>query len=133
MDREATDDEFSDLGAHEYVNLITFRPDSSAVHTTVRFVVIGDYLYVQSPRSAGKVKRIEATGRVLVVPCNRDGAPVGRTRLGLGRIVEGKEAEAAAHALEAKYGRAHAEAMVAMSGSGEEPSWETIEIRPCDE
>ena len=131
MGREATDDEFSDLGAHEYVNLITFRPDSTAVQTTVRFVVVGDYLYVQSPRSSGKVKRIEATGRVLVVPSNRDGAPLGRTLLGLGRTVEGKEAEAAAEALHAKYGQAHTEAMVAIAG--EEQSWEIIEIRPWDE
>jgi PPOX class probable F420-dependent enzyme len=131
MDREARQGEFAELGTHEYINLITFRPDSSAVHTTVRFVVIGDFVYIQSPHATGNVRRIQATGRVLVVPSNSDGAPLGRTCLGLGRTVEGRQAEAATHALQAKYGQAHTDFLGAIAG--EEQGLETIEIRPWDE
>src|SRR5438270_9548788 len=106
MDKNAEEGEFSELDRHEYISLITFRRDSSAVHTTVRFVAIGDYIYIQTPCKSGKTRRIEATGRVLVAPSNNDGAPLSRNRLGLGRVVEGDVAEAAGNALLAKYGQA---------------------------
>ena len=131
MDKNAEEGEFSELERHEYINLITFRRDSSAVHTTVRFVAIGDYIYIQTPCGAGKMKRIEATGRVLVAPSNSDGAPLSRTRLGLGRKVEGKAAEAAGDALLAKYGQVHIDFLVELSQEAQE--WEIIEIRPWDE
>src|SRR4051812_1667463 len=101
MSDETWGGEFSELSGHEYINLITFREDSSSVQTTVRFVVLGDSVYILTPRSAGKVKRMQARGRVLVAPSNSDGTPLGRTLLGLGRVVEGKEAEAATRAMHA--------------------------------
>ncbi len=131
MHRNAEEGEFSELDRHEYINLITFRRDSSAVHTTVRFVAIGDYIYIQTPCRSGKTKRIEATGRVLVAPSNSEGAPLTRTRLGLGRKVEGKAAEAAGNALLAKYGQVHFDFLVEIAREAEE--WEIIEIRPWDE
>ena len=131
MTRESSLGEFSGLSGHDYVNLITFRHDSSSVQTTVRFAVVGDYVYIQTPKSAGKVKRIQATGRVLVAPSNDDGAPLGRTTLGLGRVVEGTEAEAAAQAMQAKYGQAHADFLAEMTRGQQD--WEIIEIRPWDE
>jgi PPOX class probable F420-dependent enzyme len=131
MNREADAGEFSELDRHEYITLITFRRDSSAVHTTVRFVAIGDYIYIQTPCRAGKTRRIEATGRVLVAPSNSDGAPLGRTRLGLGRVVEGKDAEAAGNALIGKYGQAHIDSLVEITREAQD--WEIIEIRPWDE
>jgi PPOX class probable F420-dependent enzyme len=131
MGNETKGGEFSELSGHEYINLITFREDTSSAQTTVRFVVVGDYVYIQTPRSAGKVRRIQATGRVLVAPSNSDGTPLGRTVLGLGRVIEGKEAEAAAQAMQAKYGQAHTDFLTEMTR--ERQDWEIIEIRPWDE
>jgi PPOX class probable F420-dependent enzyme len=128
MSREG---EFSEFVGHEYINLITFRRDSSAVHTTVRFVAIGDYIYIQTPCTTGKLKRIQATGRVLVVPSNIDGAPLDRTRLGLGRPVDRNESEAAENALLSKYGQAHTDFLIEIARGEQE--WVVIEIRPWDE
>jgi PPOX class probable F420-dependent enzyme len=128
MRRNGEEGEFSELDRHEYINLVTFRRDSSAVHTTVRFVAIGDYIYIQTPCKSGKTKRIEATGRVLVAPSNSAGAPLSRTRLGLGRVVEGGVAEAAGDALLAKYGQVHIDFLIEIA-----QDWEIIEIRPWDE
>ena len=131
MTRESSQGEFSGLSGHEYINLITFRHDSSSVQTTVRFAMVGDYVYIQTPKSAGKVRRIQATGCVLVAPSDSDGTPLGRTTLGLGRVVEGREAEAAAEAMQAKYGQVHADFLAEMTRGQQD--WEIIEIRPWDE
>jgi PPOX class probable F420-dependent enzyme len=131
MSEEGREGEFSWLVEHEYINLITFRRDSSAVHTTVRFVALGDYVYIQTPRDAGKIKRIQATGRVLLVPSNHQGTPLGRSRLGLGRVVEGSQAEEAGQAMQAKYGEAHVEFLIEVTRTNQ--GWEIIEIRPWDE
>jgi PPOX class probable F420-dependent enzyme len=131
MDPNANRVDFSELGGHEFVNLITFRPDTSSVQTTVRFVLVGDYVYIQTPKSAGKVRRIQATGRVLVAPSDSSGTPLGRTILGLGRVVEGPLSEFAAQAMQAKYGQVHTDFLAEMTSGRQE--WEMIEIRPWDE
>jgi len=131
MGNETTGGEFTELSGHEYINLITFREDNSAVQTTVRFVVVGDYVYLQTPKDAGKVRRIQARGRVLVAPSNSDGTPLGRTVLGLGRMIEGILAEAAARSIQEKYGQAHTDFLAEMTRESQE--WEVIEIRPWDE
>jgi len=134
MHENSEEGEFSALDRHEYINLITFRRDSSAVHTTVRFVAIANYIYIQTPRRSGKTRRIEATGRVLVAPSNSDGAPLDRNRLGLGRVVEGEAAEAAGNALLAKYGQEHIDFLAEIAQDAHEAQeWEIIEIRPWDE
>ena len=51
--------------------------------------------------------------------------------LGLGRVVEGREAEAAALAMQAKYGQVHADFLAEMTRGQQD--WEIIEIRPWDE
>ena len=131
MGRGEEEGEFSDLHNHEFIRLITFRRDSSAVHTVVRFVAMGDYVYVQTPGSAGKIKRIKATGRVLLAPCEGDGAPLGRTRLGLGCTLDAAKAGQAEQALRAKYGQTHFDFLVQITT--DDNGWETIEIRPWDE
>jgi PPOX class probable F420-dependent enzyme len=131
MDPNAASIDFSELSGHEFVNLITFRPDTSSVQTTVRFVLLGDYVYIQTPKSAGKVRRIQATGRVLVAPSDSSGTPLGRTILGLARVVASAQSEVAAQAMQAKYGQAHTDYLAEMTSGRQE--WEVIEIRPWDE
>ena len=72
-----------------------------------------------------------ATGRVLVQPTMEDGTPPGKSILGLGRVVEGREAAAALQALHSKYGEYFAAVMAKLATTEEE--WEIIQIRAWDE
>ena len=93
--------------AEAYVSLATFRRDGREVRTPVW--IAGDAsgrCYVVSAGDAGKVKRIRATERVRVAPCDVRARLLAETwRDGRGTILTGDESCAAAHgALVAKYG-----------------------------
>ena len=75
------------LGAARFVNLATFRRDGREVRTPVWVAGEGRYLYVFSERDAGKVKRIRATKRVAVAPCDARGGLKGDFVSGVGRVV----------------------------------------------
>ena len=96
------------LGAARYVNLATFRRDGREVRTPVWVAEDGGCLYVFSEAKAGKVKRIRATKRVAVAPCDVRGGLKGDFTEGVGRIVdEGAEPEVVERryaALKKKYG-----------------------------
>jgi hypothetical protein len=93
------------LGAAAYVNLATFRRDGREVRTPVWVAADRGHLYVFSEAGAGKVKRIRATGRVAVAPCNVRGGLKGDFEPGVGRIVSDPEtARRAYRALRRKYG-----------------------------
>jgi PPOX class probable F420-dependent enzyme len=93
------------LGACTYVNLATFRRDGREVRTPV-WVAGGDgHLYVFSEAKAGKVKRIRATRRVAVAPCDVRGGLKGDFVAGVGRIVDDPETTRRGYdALRRKYG-----------------------------
>ncbi len=61
------------LGAAKYVRLTTFRRDGTGVPTPVWVVRDGDRLLVTTGATAGKVKRLAHTPRVLLVPCDARG------------------------------------------------------------
>lgn len=93
------------LGAERYVNLATFRRDGREVRTPVWVAEADGHLYVFSEGKAGKVKRIRATGRVAVAPCDVRGALRGDFVEGIGRVVsEPAVLERANAAFLAKYG-----------------------------
>lgn len=93
--------------AHEtYVSLATFRRDGREVRTPVWIAAAGDRYYVFSEGRAGKVKRIRATGRVRVAPCDFRGRVRGELWLeGEAWLVEEPETLRRAYAaLHRKYG-----------------------------
>lgn len=93
------------LGKAPYVSLATFRRDGREVRTPVWVARDGDKLYVFSERDAGKVKRIRATKRVQVAPCDVRGGLKGDFYPGVGRVVtEPDEVERGYRALRTKYG-----------------------------
>jgi PPOX class probable F420-dependent enzyme len=93
------------LGAASYVSLATFRRDGREVRTPVWVARDGEHLYVFSEAKAGKVKRIRATKRVAVAPCNARGGLKGDFTEGVGRIVtESDVLERGYAALIRKYG-----------------------------
>jgi PPOX class probable F420-dependent enzyme len=89
-----------------YVNLATFRRNGREVCTPVWIAGSGGRYYVFSEGDAGKVKRIRATQRVRLAPCDFRGRVRGVTWLeGQGRVVQESETvERAYAALRDKYG-----------------------------
>jgi PPOX class probable F420-dependent enzyme len=95
-----------DPGKEAYVSLATFRRDGREVRTPVWIAAAVGRYYVFSEGDAGKVKRIRATRRVRVAPCNYRGRVRGEHWIeGTGRVVvEPELIERAYRALRAKYG-----------------------------
>ena len=57
----------------QYISLSTFRRNGAAVATAVWFAADSGKVYFYSALDAGKMKRIRATGRVTVAPCDVKG------------------------------------------------------------
>jgi hypothetical protein len=94
-----------DPAREPYVSLATFRRDGREVCTPVWIAGAGDEYYVFSEGTAGKVKRIRATGRVRMAACDVRGKVKSEWHEGRGRIIEDPAGIAAAlAALGRKYG-----------------------------
>ncbi|MDE1725163.1 MAG: PPOX class F420-dependent oxidoreductase [Thaumarchaeota archaeon] len=59
------------------INLETYRKDGRAVQTPVWYVIDDDVIYVSTPATTGKIKRLTANKHVRIVPCNFRGDPKG--------------------------------------------------------
>jgi PPOX class probable F420-dependent enzyme len=93
------------LGEAQYVSLATFRRDGREVRTPVWAAGDEGRLYVFSEGDAGKVKRIRATKRVAVAPCDVRGGLKGDFALGTGRVIDDAPTKDRAYrALRRKYG-----------------------------
>jgi PPOX class probable F420-dependent enzyme len=91
---------------HEpYISLETFRRSGRGVETPVWFAILGGKLYVVTDGTSAKVKRLRATKRIRVAPCNVRGTVTGDWREGTGRVVRDAALVERAHAaLVEKYG-----------------------------
>jgi uncharacterized protein len=93
------------LSTETYINLATFRRNGAAVETPVWFAILGGKLYVVTDGTSAKVKRIRATKRVRLAPCNVWGGVTGDWVDGTGRVLKEQKSIGRAHAaLEKKYG-----------------------------
>ena len=72
----------------QYVALTTFRRNGIGVATPVWFASDRDKLYLYSAVDAGKMKRVRATGKVSVVPCDLKGQVAAGAVPHLGSAVE---------------------------------------------
>jgi PPOX class probable F420-dependent enzyme len=93
-------------GDSRYIALVTYRRDGRPVTTPVWSAPLDGKLYVVTAKSTGKARRVRATGRVRVAPCDMNGRRIlGEWWEGTGRIVEDepRRREALA-ALQRKYG-----------------------------
>ncbi|MGI0060133.1 MAG: PPOX class F420-dependent oxidoreductase, partial [Nitrosotalea sp.] len=61
----------------KYINLETYRNNDQAVKTPVWFVIDNEIIYVATPATTGKVKRITFNKHVRIVPCDMKGNPKG--------------------------------------------------------
>lgn len=95
----------SPLETHRYLSLATFRRNGGEVRTPVWFAVVGGRLYAFTAGDSGKVKRLRASSRARVAPCDARGALRGAWQDAAARIVDDAPRIAQAHAaLRAKYG-----------------------------
>jgi len=93
------------LAAERYVVLTTFRKDGSPVPTPVWVAGDGGELVLWSERTAGKVKRIRAGGRVEVQACDVRGRKThGAVVTGQARLLDLAETERVRKAIARKYG-----------------------------
>jgi uncharacterized protein len=94
------------LGTARTVALTTFRRDGRAVSTPVWSAIMEGRLYVGTPGSTGKVKRLRNNPAVRMAPCNASGSRIlGDWREGRARRVEDEAArQAYVAALRRKYG-----------------------------
>jgi PPOX class probable F420-dependent enzyme len=60
-----------------HLNLETYRKSGEGVRTPLWFVESGGKLYVRTPKTTGKVKRLRNNPRVRFAPCDRSGNPLG--------------------------------------------------------
>jgi uncharacterized protein len=96
---------FEGLATESYINLATFRRNGKAVETPVWFAALNGKLYVVTDGTSAKVKRLRATQRVRLAPCNVWGGVTGDWVEGTGRIVAEHRLIGRAHAaLKRKYG-----------------------------
>lgn len=93
------------LGHERYVNLETFRRNGSGVKTPVWAAEVDGRLYVVTDGTAAKVKRLRATQRIRLAPCDWRGGVTGDWLDGTGRVVDDHRLLIRANeALTAKYG-----------------------------
>ncbi|HVF02918.1 MAG TPA: PPOX class F420-dependent oxidoreductase [Rubrobacteraceae bacterium] len=92
-----------DLGETQVRSPITYRKNGETDGSPVRFVLIDDWVYVTTPPRSAKIKRICNDPRVLLVPCNARGVPLGANIEGVARIVEDAAPERIRTALRHRY------------------------------
>jgi PPOX class probable F420-dependent enzyme len=95
----------SALDASRYLSLATFRRSGAEVRTPVWFAAADGRLYVFTAGESGKVKRLRASARARVAPCDARGRVEGVWQEATARLIDDAAVIASAHAaLRAKYG-----------------------------
>ncbi len=95
---------FDHLAGGKHCLLVTFRRSGEPVQTPVWFGLAGGKVYARSEARVGKVKRIRATPRVLVAPCDNRGKPKGPAAEGRARILAPEEEPTAEQAIQSNFG-----------------------------
>lgn len=101
---EPTAADFTGFDRCRQIVLVTFRRSGEAVPSPINHGLADGKLYVRTDASTAKVKRIRNNPKVLVVPSNLRGKPIGAVVAGVARILP--EAE-----------HAHANAVIAANWS----------------
>jgi hypothetical protein len=116
-----------------YLALTTFRRDGRPVTTPVWAAALDGKLYLVTARSAGKTRRVQATGRVRFAPCNMNGTRIlGEWREGTARVVEAEaRRDEALAALLRKYGWQMRVAMLSYRLRGIHQDRVVLELTPA--
>jgi uncharacterized protein len=96
--------DFGALDGQKHCLVVTFRRSGEAVPTPVWAGLADGRLYFRSEKRVGKIKRIRATPRVLVAPCDSRGKPLGEAVEGKARILPAGEEPRAESAIQSNFG-----------------------------
>jgi len=88
----------------KYINLETYKSDSTSVKTPVWFVIDKGLVYIITRESTGKVKRLKNNQNVRVVPCSFKGEIKNEWVNGKAQKVTGSEADNVIKLRKKKYG-----------------------------
>jgi len=97
-------DKLAQFSNQQYVNLETYRKSGQAVRTPLWFVEDHGVLYMRTPATTAKVKRIRNNPHVRVVPSDARGNPRGDWIDGEAQLIDAKEAEWVNQLIKRKYG-----------------------------
>ena len=112
-----------------YLNLGTYRRSGAAVDTPLWFALRAGELVVFTQGGSGKVKRLRASPRARVAPCDVRGRLEGEWQAARAQIVADRaSAEAGLDALRARYGWQFRALETFARLSGRRRSWVVIEI-----
>lgn len=98
-----TTNPFPALDGAEYMLLTTYRRSGTPVALPVLFAQAGARIYVATRSDAGKVARLQATGRATIAPCAATGRLLGPKYAVQGRVLDSADTAQAEAALRAKY------------------------------
>jgi|RhiMetdeSRZDD1v2_1073273.scaffolds.fasta_scaffold53325_3 PPOX class probable F420-dependent enzyme len=103
--RDATSQAWRQLANAKYINLETYRKDGAAVRTPLWFAADPETseLYVSTPASSGKVKRIRRYPGVRVVACDFKGNVNGEWMGAEARFCDAQQAKRAGRLLDRRY------------------------------
>ena len=88
----------------KYINLETYKRDSTSVKTPVWFVIDKGLVYIITRESTGKVKRLKNNQNVRVVPCSFKGEIKNEWVNGKAQKVTGSESDNVIKLRKKKYG-----------------------------
>ena len=88
----------------KYLNLETYRIDGQAVQTPVWFVIHNDIIYVTTPSTTGKVKRLNHNKNIRIVPSDLKGKPKGNWIAATAYFANELESKQAIQLRKKKYG-----------------------------
>lgn len=97
-------DNLTEFLKEKYLNLETYRNDGHAVQTPVWFVINDGVIYVTTPSTTGKVKRLNRNKNVRIVPSDLKGRPKGNWIAATAYFANESESEQAIKLRKKKYG-----------------------------
>jgi PPOX class probable F420-dependent enzyme len=97
-------DNLTEFLKEKYLNLETYRNDGHAVQTPVWFVIHNGIIYVTTPSTTGKVKRLNHNKNVRIVPSDLKGRPKGNWIAATAYFANESESEQAIQLRKKKYG-----------------------------
>ena len=97
-------DMLEQFSKQKYINLETYKRDSTSVKTPVWFVIDNDLIYIITRESTGKVKRLKNNQNVRIVPCSFKGEIKNEWVNGKAQKIMGSEADKVIELRKKKYG-----------------------------
>ena len=97
-------DVLEQFSEQKYINLETYKRDSTSVKTPVWFVIDNELIYIITRESTGKVKRLKNNQNVRIVTCSFSGKTKNEWVNGKAQKITGSEADKVIEIRKKKYG-----------------------------